>query len=194
MGEIEAVDGMTTEWPTVHSMPPNFERVKDWPEDWWYWSNLAGDLRDPHTGKDIRLTYEEDMPPELRRVLETADAADCYLCEKGLGNYKLLLEAFFDSDNEELVAEHGGWLMTMADASVAARRLAAAHPELDVVFEHYRQQVAINPMDFVRIHVFMPWDTPKEKAREIAEEVEREAFAHAATEDEKRGRGSSPRR
>lgn len=185
MEEIKANNGMMTGGPAAHSTPPNLELVKDWPEDWWYWSNLAGDLWNPHTGEDIRSLYEEDMPPELRRALETADYVDCYLCEKGPGNYRLMLDVLFDSDDDELISEHGGWLMTMRDALEAAKRLGESHPELEFVHWRYRQAAAIAPLDFVQLHVFMPWDTPREKAREIAEEIEREAFAPSAAEKRK---------
>lgn len=196
MGEIDAVDGMTTEWPAVNSATPNLELVKEWPEDWWYWSNLAGDLWNPHTGKDIRWTYEENMPPELSHALETADAAGCYLFEKGPGNYRLLLDAVFDPEDVELmtvpdiwqkwsVAGAGDREMAMAAAQAEAERLAAAHPELDIAYEHFRGSGGDEPVESIQLHVFMPWDTPWEKAREIAEEIEREAFAPSAAEERK---------
>lgn len=196
MEEIDTVDGMTTEWPAARSVTPNLELVKEWPKDWWYWSNLVGDLWDPHTGEDIRSTYEEDMPTELRHALETADAADCYLCEKGPGNYRLLLDVVFDPAEAELmavpdalqrVAAGGGERVddVAAVALAAAERLAAAHPELDVAYEHFRKSRDNVTVESDQLHVFMPWDTPREKAREIAEEVEREAFAPSVAEERK---------
>jgi|GEM_PF-1724244 len=197
MEKIDAVDGTTAEWPAVHPETPNLELVKEWPEDWWYWSNLVGDLWDPHTGKDIRSTYEEDMPTELRHALETADAVDCYLCEKGPGNYRLLLDVVFDPADVEPMAVPDAWQRAAAGggervddvaavALAAAERLAAAHPELDVAYEHFRKSRDNVTVESDQLHVFMPWDTPREKAREIAEEVEREAFAPSVAE-ERRG-------
>lgn len=191
----EGREAFLAEWPAVHPETPNLELVKDWPKDWWYWSNLAGDLWNPHTGEDIRSTYEEDMPPELRHALETADAADCYLCEKGPRNYRLLLDVVFDPAEAELMAVPDAWQraaagggdreMAAAGALAEAERLAAAHPELGVAYEHFHISCDNVTVESDQLHVFMPWDTPREKAREIAEEIEREAFIPSVAEERK---------
>ena len=83
------------------------------------------------------------------------------------------------------VAGAGDREMAMAAAQAEAERLAAAHPELDIAYEHFRGSGGDEPVESIQLHVFMPWDTPWEKAREIAEEIEREAFAPSAAEERK---------